>query len=75
MQVVVQSSRNDKYKDLAAGAGGNYRYLKMLRDSSNTRISRVGLLRSPKSKYIYRDRKSYGWDECTVQQILMRTEK
>lgn len=65
IQVVVQSESNDNYTDLAAGAGGKYRYLKMLRDSSHTRIKRIGLLRSPKSKYIYGDRQKYGWDECT----------
>lgn len=65
VQVVVQSKRNDAYNDLAAGAGGSYRYLKMLQDSSHTRIKRVGILRSPKAKYIYGNRREYGWDECT----------
>lgn len=66
MQLVVQSERNEAYTDLAGGAGGKYRYFKMLRDrNSHTKIKRVGLLRSPKSKFIYGDRKDHGWDECT----------
>lgn len=64
MQVVVQDSANSNYKDLAKGAGGQYRFLKMLREPhSNMRIKRVGLLRS--SEYIYGDRRAHGWDECT----------
>lgn len=62
---VKQEDHNDAYKDLAAGTGGEYRYLKMMKDTSHTRIKRVGLLRSPKSKYIFGDRHKYGWDECT----------
>lgn len=65
IQFVMQSSSNEAYRDLAAGTGGQYRYLKMLKDMSHTRIKRVGLLRSPKAKYIYGDRHKYGWDECT----------
>lgn len=65
IQVVVQDSRNNAYNDMAAGAGGDYRYLKMLRGSSHLRIKRVGLLRSPSDHYIYGNRRDYGWDECT----------
>lgn len=65
IQFVKQGSRNDAYQDLAAGAGGAYRYLKLIRDSSHSRIKRVGFLRSRKSNYIYGDRHKYGWDDCT----------
>ncbi len=66
IQFVSQSERNDAYDDLAAGAGGSFRYLKMFHnEDSYARITKVGLLRSPKHTYVYADRKDYGWDECT----------
>lgn len=63
IEIVVQSEKNNAYSDLAAGAGGTYRYLKMLRDSSQTRIKKVGLLRS--RKYLKGNWTQYNWDECT----------
>lgn len=63
---MLQNDENFNYVDLAAGAGGQYRYLKMLRDPyAMTRVGRVGLLRSPRNKFISDDRKQHGWDECT----------
>ncbi|KAG4070498.1 hypothetical protein HA402_005730 [Bradysia odoriphaga] len=60
---VVQMSWNSTYSDLAAGAGGGYRYLKMEKDiGSSKRIKSVGLLRS--SKHI-KDIREFGWDERT----------
>ncbi|XP_037032110.1 uncharacterized protein LOC119071331 [Bradysia coprophila] len=60
---VVQMSWNSAYSDLAAGSGGDYRYLKMEKEiGSSKRIKSVGLLRS--SKHI-KDIREFGWDERT----------
>lgn len=64
IQFVEQRQSNDDYTDLAAGAGGTNRYLKMLRDTSKTRIKKVGLLRTPNGQGVS-DSKKYGWDRCT----------
>lgn len=49
IEFVRQAEHNDDYKDLAKGAGGDYRYLKLLKDAqSKRRITEVGLWRSPK---------------------------
>jgi len=64
VHVVIQNEKNDKYQDLAAGTGGDYRYLKMIRSStSSTAIKRVGLLMGTTN--IYAERNKHGWDGCT----------
>jgi len=46
IEFVKQKEANSEYKDLAKGAGGDYRYLKLLRDpQSKARITEAGLWR------------------------------
>lgn len=70
IRFVVQHRSNSAYADLAAGARGKYRYLKMVKESpSNKRIKSVGLLRSFKCINNIRE---FGWDECTSDINEMR---
>jgi len=66
-QIAIQGNRNPSYVDLAAGAGGAYRYLmRMFNAQSRTRIEKVGLLRGTvKQGPLYSKRRNYGWDDCT----------
>uniref|UniRef100_T1IMR4 Uncharacterized protein n=1 Tax=Strigamia maritima TaxID=126957 RepID=T1IMR4_STRMM len=48
IQVIIQDGNNGQYKDMAKGAGGSYRYVKMAHDSaSNERITELKLWRTP----------------------------
>uniref|UniRef100_T1IT88 Uncharacterized protein n=1 Tax=Strigamia maritima TaxID=126957 RepID=T1IT88_STRMM len=47
IEVIIQRRENNRYSNLARGAGGPYRYLKMITDSvSNERITNLKLWRS-----------------------------
>ncbi|KAG5644039.1 hypothetical protein DXG03_009191 [Asterophora parasitica] len=57
---VNQGAHDDRYDDLAKGAGGNYRYLVPVNDGSNLLITKAALLRSDNSTS-----KPSGWDAKT----------
>ncbi|EKM56393.1 uncharacterized protein PHACADRAFT_92490, partial [Phanerochaete carnosa HHB-10118-sp] len=61
--LVIQGSEDPSLKDLAKGAGGDYRYLIVNTDISQERkITALALLRSESSV----DMPPLGWDEATI---------
>jgi len=47
IELIIQSEENKDYQDLAKGTGGEFRYLKMIRDaSSRKRITEIKLFRT-----------------------------
>ncbi|CAL8126624.1 unnamed protein product [Orchesella dallaii] len=51
IQIVVQDNGNNNYMDLAKGAGGAFRYIKMRRDPySKNKIIKIALYRTPEAE-------------------------
>ena len=52
--LVIQAESDDRYDDLAAGAGGSYRYLiPVIQSNQNLRISELTLVRSNSPLIVY----------------------
>lgn len=63
IEVIIQREENRSFRDLSKGAGGDYRYLKMMRNPySHTRVTKVGLWRAPNASPTPGSR---GWNSWT----------
>jgi hypothetical protein len=63
VEIIAQKAENSNYEDLAKGAGGEYRYLKIFRDpTAGVGITRLRLLRTMSSTTLPSTR---GWKHCT----------